>query len=67
MERGSFQFLVPGPEAQTETQKAPSEHQETLLHRGLTEHWHMLPKDVVDCPALEIFKSHLDTVLGKQL
>ncbi|KAK4827967.1 hypothetical protein QYF61_022669 [Mycteria americana] len=29
----------------------------------VTEHWHRLPKMVVESPSLEIFKSHLDVVL----
>ena len=33
----------------------------------VTEHWHRLPREVVESPSLEIFKSHLGTVLGKRL
>ena len=33
----------------------------------VTNHWHRLPREVVESPFLEIFKSHLDTVLGNQL
>lgn len=33
----------------------------------LTEHWHKLPKEIVGTFTLEIFKSHLDMVLGKWL
>lgn len=29
----------------------------------VTEHRHMLPKETVESPTLEIFKSHLDTAL----
>jgi len=29
----------------------------------VTEHWHRLPREVVECPSLEIFKTHLDNVL----
>ncbi|KFV78399.1 hypothetical protein N308_05559, partial [Struthio camelus australis] len=33
----------------------------------VTEHWHRLPREVVESPSLEIFKSHLDTILGNVL
>ena len=33
----------------------------------VTKHWHRLPREVVESPSLEIFKSHLDTVLGNWL
>jgi len=29
----------------------------------VTEHWNRLPREVVDCPSLEIFKTRLDKVL----
>ncbi|KAK4833045.1 hypothetical protein QYF61_027547 [Mycteria americana] len=32
-----------------------------------TKHWHRLPREAVESPSLEIFKSRLDTVLGSQL
>jgi len=33
----------------------------------VTKHWHRLPRQVVDSPSLEIFKSHLEMVLGNWL
>ncbi|KAK4826343.1 hypothetical protein QYF61_007452 [Mycteria americana] len=33
----------------------------------VTEHWHRLPREVVESPCFEILKSHLDMVLGNQL
>ena len=33
----------------------------------VTEHWHRLPSEFVELPFLEIFKSHLDMVLGNWL
>ena len=31
----------------------------------VAEHWHRLPREIAESSSLEIFKSHLDTVLGK--
>ncbi|KFV88599.1 hypothetical protein N308_04763, partial [Struthio camelus australis] len=33
----------------------------------VTEHWTRLPREVVESPSLEIFKSHLDVILGTML
>ncbi|KFV86286.1 hypothetical protein N308_12385, partial [Struthio camelus australis] len=33
----------------------------------VTDHWNRLPREVVEAPSLEIFKSHLDTILGNVL
>jgi len=33
----------------------------------VTEHWHRLRRVAVESPSLEIFRSHLDMVLGNQL
>jgi len=32
-----------------------------------TKYWHRLPREVVESPSLEIFKIHLETVLGNWL
>ncbi|KFV85410.1 hypothetical protein N308_09936, partial [Struthio camelus australis] len=33
----------------------------------LTEHWNRLPREAVQSPSLEIFKTCLDTILGNLL
>ncbi|KFV88662.1 hypothetical protein N308_03561, partial [Struthio camelus australis] len=33
----------------------------------VTEHWHRLPREVVESPSLEIFKTRLDGILGNML
>ncbi|KFV88192.1 hypothetical protein N308_04123, partial [Struthio camelus australis] len=33
----------------------------------VTEHWTRLPREVVESPSLEIFKTHLDVTLGNML
>ncbi|KFV84304.1 hypothetical protein N308_09900, partial [Struthio camelus australis] len=33
----------------------------------VTEHWKRLPREVVESPSLEIFKTRLDTILGNVL
>jgi len=33
----------------------------------LAEHWNRLPREVVESPSLEIFKTRLDKVLGSLL
>ncbi|KFV74901.1 hypothetical protein N308_06974, partial [Struthio camelus australis] len=33
----------------------------------VTEHWKRLPREVVESPSLEIFKTRLDVILGNML
>ena len=53
--------------AQTETQEIPSEFKKRVFTVRVTEHCQRLPREVVESPLLEIFKSHLGVVLGNLL
>ncbi|KFV78154.1 hypothetical protein N308_05513, partial [Struthio camelus australis] len=33
----------------------------------VTEHWNRLPREVVESPLVEIFKTRLDVILGNML
>ncbi|KFV78015.1 hypothetical protein N308_11632, partial [Struthio camelus australis] len=33
----------------------------------VTEHWNRLPREVVESPSLEIFKTRVDVILGNML
>ncbi|KAK4831014.1 hypothetical protein QYF61_014615 [Mycteria americana] len=45
----------------------PLNIREHFLTVRMTEHWHRLPREVVESPSLEILTSCLDMVLGNQL
>lgn len=45
----------------------PSEYQESLLSMWVMKHWHRLPREIAKPLSLEILRSCLDKVLGKQL
>ncbi|KFV81076.1 hypothetical protein N308_05431, partial [Struthio camelus australis] len=42
-------------------------HMKNFFTAAVTEHWNRLPREVVESPSLEMFKSHLDRVLGSLL
>ncbi|KGL77485.1 hypothetical protein N309_02901, partial [Tinamus guttatus] len=44
-------------------QKFHRKLRKNFLTVRVTEHWNRLPREVVESPSLEIFKTRLDTVL----
>ncbi|KFV79104.1 hypothetical protein N308_13272, partial [Struthio camelus australis] len=43
------------------------EMRENFLTVRVTERWNRLPREVVESPSLEIFKTRLDMILGNML
>ncbi|KFV86824.1 hypothetical protein N308_06197, partial [Struthio camelus australis] len=39
----------------------------SFLTERVTEHWNRLPREAVESPSLEIFKTRLDVILGNML
>jgi len=52
---------------QTQTQGILFKHKKKFFTVRVTEHWHRLPRGVVESPSLAIFKTCLDMVLGDWL
>jgi len=41
----------------------PNHSMKNFFTLRMTEHWNRLPREAVESPSLEIFKTHLDVVL----
>ncbi|KFV80939.1 hypothetical protein N308_12063, partial [Struthio camelus australis] len=50
-----------------EHRKFPLNMRKTFFPVRVREHWHRLPREVVESPSLEMFKTRLDAVLGNML
>ncbi|KFV78251.1 hypothetical protein N308_02422, partial [Struthio camelus australis] len=50
-----------------EARKFHLDLRKNFLTVRVTEHWNRLPREAVESPSLEIFKSRLDVILGNML
>jgi len=66
MQPASFQWCPVTGQGAKATNKHRKFHlniRKNLLTLRVTEHWNRLPREVVESPSLEIFKTRLDKVL----
>jgi len=52
-----------GPVLRTKQRKFCPNMRKNFFTLRVTEPWPRLPREVVECPSLEIFQTHLDVVL----
>ena len=56
-----------GQWAQVGTQEVPPKHEKNFFPVRVTEQGNWLPREAVESPSLETFKTHVDMVLGTLL
>ena len=64
MEPGAFQWCNGH---KLKHRRLPLNIRKHFFTERVIEHWHRLSQKVVESPSLELFKSPLDTILGKWL